>query len=103
MGGNRNKRGGRELSSAQPYGWLSDDRNVFLGKELLHYKRCVARCIIVMQKALSLPLSPKCIAQRLQVLHVEMTSDIMFRRFEIKTVDIKEFWKFFTSPRALKI
>ena len=36
--------------------WLSDDRNVFLGEELLHNKRCVARCVIVMQKPLSLPL-----------------------------------------------
>jgi hypothetical protein len=50
--------------------WLSDDRNVFLGEELLHNKRCVARCVIVMQKPLSLPLvtllPPKHIAQPLQ-------------------------------------
>jgi len=29
---------------------LGDDRNAFLGEELLHNKRCVARCVIVMQK-----------------------------------------------------
>jgi hypothetical protein len=36
--------------------WLREDRNTFLGEELLHNKRCVDRCIIVMQKPLSLPL-----------------------------------------------
>jgi hypothetical protein len=58
---------------------LGDDRNVFLGEELLHNKQCVARCVIVMQKPLSMPLvapiSPNCIAQPLQNLHVEMTSN----------------------------
>jgi hypothetical protein len=43
---------------------LDDDRNVFLGEELLHNKRCVARCVIVMQKPSSLllvaPLPPNC-------------------------------------------
>ena len=29
--------------------WLGDDRNAFLGEELLQNKRCVARCVIVMQ------------------------------------------------------
>ena len=52
--------------------WLGDDRNVFLGEELLHNKRCVARCVIVMQKPLSMPLvaplPPNCIAQPLQNL-----------------------------------
>jgi hypothetical protein len=28
--------------------WLGDDRNVFLGEELLHNKRYVAQCVIVM-------------------------------------------------------
>jgi hypothetical protein len=28
--------------------WLSDDRKDFLGEELLHNKRCVARCVIMM-------------------------------------------------------
>jgi hypothetical protein len=36
--------------------WLGDDRNAFLSEELLHNKHCVAWCIIVMQKPLSLPL-----------------------------------------------
>ena len=36
--------------------WLGDDRNAFLGEELLQNKRCVAWCIIVMQKRLSLSL-----------------------------------------------
>jgi len=35
---------------------MGDDRNVSLGEELLHNKRCVARCVIVVQKLLSLPL-----------------------------------------------
>jgi hypothetical protein len=35
--------------------WLCDDRIAFLGEELLHNKRCVARCVIVTQKPLSLP------------------------------------------------
>jgi len=47
--------------------WLGDDRNDFLGEELLHNKRCVGRCVIVMQIPLSLPLvTPfplNCIAQ----------------------------------------
>jgi hypothetical protein len=50
--------------------WLGDDRNVFLGEKLLHKKRSVARCVIVMLKPLSLPfvapLPPNCIAQSLQ-------------------------------------
>jgi len=62
--------------------WLGDDRNAFLGEELLHNKRCVAQCVIVMQKPLSLPLvapfPPKCIAQPLQNVHVEMTT-VLFR------------------------
>ena len=47
--------------------WLGDDRNAFLGEELLHNKRCRAWCVIVMQKPLSLPLvtpfPPNCIVQ----------------------------------------
>jgi hypothetical protein len=35
---------------------MGDDRNVSLGEELLHNKQCVARCVIVVQKPLSLPL-----------------------------------------------
>jgi len=66
--------------------WLGDDRNAFLGEELLHNKRCVARCIIVMQKPLSLPLvapfPPKCIEQPLQNLHVEMTAVLSGSRSE---------------------
>jgi hypothetical protein len=45
---------------------LSDERNAFPDEELLHKKRCVARCVIVMQKTLSMPivalLAPDCIA-----------------------------------------
>jgi hypothetical protein len=76
---------------------LSDDRNVFLGEELLHNKRCVARCVIVMQKALSLPLvtplPPNRMAQPLQNLHVEMASNSLSRLYELmahQTVDAKE-------------
>jgi hypothetical protein len=61
--------------------WLCDDSNAFLGEELLLNKRCVACCIIVMQKPLSLQLAvllpPNCIVQPLQNLHVEMTSNIL--------------------------
>jgi hypothetical protein len=59
--------------------WLGDDRNVFLGEELLHNKRCVVLCPIVMQNPLSLPLvtplPQNCIAQPLKNFHVEMTSN----------------------------
>jgi hypothetical protein len=34
---------------------MGDDRNDLLDEELLNNKRCVARCVIVMQKPLSLP------------------------------------------------
>jgi hypothetical protein len=34
---------------------LSDDRSVFLGEELLYNKGCVARCVMVTQKPLTLP------------------------------------------------
>jgi hypothetical protein len=51
----------------------------------------------VMQKPLSLPhaapLPPNCIAQPLQNLHVEMTSNTPSRRYELtvhQTVDLKE-------------
>ena len=57
---------------------MGDDRNAFLGEELLHNKRWLAGCVIVMKKPLSLPLVapflPNCIAQPLQNLHVEMTT-----------------------------
>ena len=76
---------------------LGDDRNVFLGEELLHNKRCVARCVIVMQKPLSLPLvapfPSNCIAQPMQNLHVEMTINSLSRQYELMvhhTVDIKK-------------
>jgi len=77
--------------------WLDDDRNAFLGEELLYNKQCVARCIIVMQKPLSLPLvapfPPNCIVQPLQNLHVEMTINSLSRRYELMvhhTVDVKK-------------
>jgi hypothetical protein len=54
---------------------------VFLGEELLHNMRCVARRVIVMQKPLSLPLvaplPPNCVAQPLQKFKVEMTNNIL--------------------------
>jgi hypothetical protein len=78
--------------------WFGDDKNVFLGKELLHNKRRVARWVIVMQKQLSLPvvlsLPPNCIAKALQNFHIEMTNNTLFRRYEPmvqQTVDIEEF------------
>jgi len=47
--------------------WLGDDRNYFLGEELLHNKQNVAWFVIVMETPLSLPLvapfPPNCIAQ----------------------------------------
>ena len=74
-----------------------DDRNAFLGEELLHNKRCVARNVIVMQKPLSLPLVPpfplNCIAQPLQNLHVEMTINSLSRWYELMvhhTVNVKK-------------
>ena len=77
--------------------WLGDDRNAFLREELLRNKRCVARCVIVMQKPLSLPLvAPfplKCIGQPLQNLHVEMTINSLSRQYELMvhhTVDVKK-------------
>jgi hypothetical protein len=76
---------------------LGDDRNAFLSEELLHNKRCVARCIIVMQKPLSVPLvvpfPPNCITQPLQNLHVEMTINSLSRRYELmvhNTTDVKK-------------
>jgi hypothetical protein len=57
------------------------------GEELLRNKRCVARCVIVMQKPLPLPhvapLPPNCIAQPLQNVHIEMTSNTLSRRYEL--------------------
>jgi hypothetical protein len=57
-------------------------------QELLHNKRCVARCVIVMQKAQSLPivslLPPNCIAQPQHNSHVEMTSNTLSRRYEFR-------------------
>jgi hypothetical protein len=65
----------------------SDDGNVFLGEELLHNKRRVARCVIVMQEPLSLPLvaqlPPNCIVQHLQNLHLEMTGNALPKLYEI--------------------
>ena len=44
-------------SEIQTVRWLGDDRNAFLGEELPHNKRCVARCVIVMQKPLGTNLA----------------------------------------------
>jgi hypothetical protein len=85
--------------------WLGDDRNVFLDKELLHNKRSVARCLIRMQKPMSLsfvaPLTPNCIAQPLQNLHVEMTSNTLSRRYELmvhQIFDVEMFLELFDCP-----
>jgi hypothetical protein len=81
---------------------LVDDRNVLLGEKLLHHKRCVVRCGIVMQKPLSLtlavPLRPKCIAQPLQNFYVGITSNPLSRRYELmvhQKVDVTEFRELF--------
>ena len=54
-------------SEVQRVRWLGDDRNDFLGEELLHNKQNVAWFVIVIQTPLSLPLvtpfPPYCIAQ----------------------------------------
>jgi hypothetical protein len=67
------------LSEIQRTWWFGDDWNDFLNGELLHKKQCVAQYAIMMQKPLSLPhitpLPLNCIAQFLQNLHVEMTSN----------------------------
>jgi hypothetical protein len=80
--------------------WLGDDRNVFLGEEL-QLAMC-GLCIIVMQKPLFqplvLPLPLNCIAQALQNLHVEMTSNTLSRRYELmvhQTINVKEFQELF--------
>jgi len=63
--------------------WLGDDTNAFLGHELLHNKRCAARCVIVMQKPLSLPFvapfPPNCIAQAFLSSLNHRTLQISFR------------------------
>jgi hypothetical protein len=74
-------------SEIQGVWWLGDDRNVFLSKKLLHNKQCVAVCVIMMQKPLSLPLVVplplNCIIQPLQNLHIEMTSNTLSRQYEL--------------------
>jgi hypothetical protein len=61
---------------------------------------------IVMHKPLFLefdaPLSPKCIAQNLQNLHIETVSNTVFRRYELmvhQTAAVKEGRNFLTAPR----
>jgi hypothetical protein len=83
---------------------LVDDRNILLGEELLHNKRCVARCAIGMQKILSL-FPQNCIAQPLQYLHVEMTNNALSRRYELmvhQTVDITAFRELHKCPSHIK-
>jgi hypothetical protein len=76
---------------------LGDDRNVFLGEELLNNKGCMARCVIVMQKPLSLPLvrplPPDCISQSLQNLRYGLTV--------LETVDVFRKLFFFAVPRIM--
>jgi hypothetical protein len=66
--------------------------------ELLHNKPCVAWCIIVVQKPLSLPfevpLPLNCTVQPLPNVHIQMTSNTLYRQYENiahQTVEIKEF------------
>jgi hypothetical protein len=81
--------------------WLDDDRNVFLGEELLHNKPCMAQHVTMIQKPLPLPLvmllPPNCITQPLKNLPIEMT--ILPREYELTvhqtTVDVKEFRELF--------
>jgi hypothetical protein len=84
---------------------LADDRNVFIHEELLHNKRCVAQCIIMMHKQLTLPLvallCPNCIALPLQNLHIEITSSTMSRLYGLmvhQIVDVKEFQDVYDWP-----
>jgi hypothetical protein len=58
--------------------WLGDDTNVSLGEELLHNRRCVAQCLIVMPKPLVMPLTLNYIAQSLQTVLVGMTSNNLY-------------------------
>jgi hypothetical protein len=44
---------------------LGDDRNDFLGEELLHNKRCVARCVRT-QSLVSLLSAGDCLVHRLR-------------------------------------
>jgi hypothetical protein len=73
------------MRSGECGGWAMT--NAFLGEKLQHNKRCVAWCIIVMQKPLSLPLvapfPPNCIVQPLQNLHVEITINSLSRWYEL--------------------
>jgi hypothetical protein len=85
--------------------WLGDDTNVYLDEQLLHNKRCMARCFIVMQKSLPVavvaPLPPNSIAQPLQNLHVELTTDTLSGRYEHmvhQTTVVKEFRELFDCP-----
>jgi hypothetical protein len=59
------------------------ERIVFLGAELLHNKWCVARCVIAVQRPLSLargaPPPPSCIAKPLQNLYAERASNDLSR------------------------
>jgi hypothetical protein len=79
---------------------LGDD-----SRGILHNRRCVAWCITVMQKPLSLPLVPplplNSVAQSLQNLHVEMTSNTLARRYEptvLQIVGVKGFRELFDYP-----
>jgi hypothetical protein len=81
--------------------WLGDDKNVFLGEELLHNKQCVAQCYCnaettILPPAVSLP--PNCIAQRLQNLHIEMTSNTLSMQNELivqQNINVKTFQELF--------
>jgi hypothetical protein len=43
------------LNEVRRLWWSDDDGIALLGEELLHYTRCMARCVIVTQKPMSLP------------------------------------------------
>jgi hypothetical protein len=57
----------KSLGEIRRVRWLDYFRNYFLGEELLRNRRCVSRCIIMMQEPVSLQtvasLLPNCITQ----------------------------------------
>jgi hypothetical protein len=81
----------------------SDEYGVFT-EELLHDKQYVVWCVVVMRKPLPLSLvvllPPNYIAQPLQNLHIEMTSNILSRWYELNGAPnyVKEFRELFDCP-----
>jgi hypothetical protein len=81
----------------------------FLGKELLHNKRYVARDVILMQKPLPLPLvtllPPNRITQPLHNLHIEITTNTLSSQYRVivhQTIVVKEFQELFDLPSYIR-